>query len=70
MDALSITVGVVLFDGYEPLDFVGPISVFGSVPGIKMVSVQALRVQYSDSAHPFVAAGCHHICCVDAGVHG
>jgi putative intracellular protease/amidase len=32
-----MTVGVLLFPGFEPLDVVGPVSVFGSVPGISMV---------------------------------
>jgi putative intracellular protease/amidase len=35
----AITVGVVLFPGFEPLDVVGPVSVFGSVPGIQMVYI-------------------------------
>jgi putative intracellular protease/amidase len=35
----EITVGVILFPGFEPLDVVGPVSVFGSVPGIKMVYI-------------------------------
>lgn len=33
----NVTVGVLLFPGFEPLDVVGPVSVFGSVPGISMV---------------------------------
>jgi putative intracellular protease/amidase len=33
----NVTVGVLLFPGFEPLDVVGPVSVFGSVPGVKVV---------------------------------
>jgi putative intracellular protease/amidase len=35
----SITVGVLLFEGYEPLDVVGPVSVFGSVEDVTMVYI-------------------------------
>lgn len=32
-----ITVGIVLFPGFEPLDAVGPANVFGAVEGIQML---------------------------------
>jgi putative intracellular protease/amidase len=35
----DVTVGVLLFPGFEPLDVVGPVSVFGSVPGVKVVYI-------------------------------
>lgn len=35
----SVQVGVLLFPGFEPLDVIGPVNVFGSVEGIDMVYI-------------------------------